>query len=111
MLRKFPSLKRNNGYGRIKYYLTNPLENIEPDEEMRYQKIYDSTIGYLKVLNDDLIDNLEYLYKDIKSISELIYSMFGFTRLTNYVLYKFNQERKEYYLKNNLKLPDLGNLF
>ena len=111
MVRKYPSLKRNNGYGRIIYYLTNPPENIPPDEETRYHKIYDSTIGYLKVLNDDLIDDLIYLYKDIKSISELIYSMFGYTRLTNYVLHKFNKERIEYYKRNNLKLPDLDSIF
>ena len=110
MVRKYPSLKRNNGYGRIKYYLENPVK-LELDEETRYQKIYDSTIGYLKDLNDELIDNLEYLYKDIKSISELIYSMFGYTRLTNYILFKFNRERIEYYKRNNLKLPDINSIF
>ena len=110
MIKKYPSLNRNNGYGRIKYYLENPV-TIEPDDEMRYQKIYDATIGYLKDLNDDHLDNLEYLYKDIKSISELIYSMFGYTRLSNYVLHKFNKERIEYYKRNNLKLPDLDSIF
>ena len=111
MVRKYPSLNRNNGYGRIKYYLTNPPENIQPDEEMRYNKIYDSTIGYLKDLNDDLIDDLIYLYKDVKGVSELIYEMYGFTRLTNYLLYKFNQERIEYYRKNNIELPDIDSIF
>ena len=111
MVRKFPSLRRNNGYGRIKYYLTNPPDNIETDEEMRYQKIYDTTIGYLKVLNTELIDDLIYLYKDIKGISELIYDVYGFTRLTHYILYKFNQERIEYYRKNNIELPDIDSIF
>ena len=110
MLRKFPKLD-SKGYGRIKYYLTNPPENIEPDEEIRYHKIYDSTIGYLKVLNDDLIDDLIYLYKDVKGISELIYEMYGFTQLTHYILFRFNEQRKKYYLKNNLKLPDLNSIF
>ena len=110
MVKKYPSLNRNNGYGRIKYYLENPVK-IEPDEEMRYQKIYDSTIGYLKDLNDELIDNLEYLYKDIKSISELIYNMYGYTRLTNYILFRFNKERKEYYQDKNLKIPELDTIF
>ncbi len=86
-------------------------ETIEPDDEMRYQKIYDTTIGYLKDLNDDHLDNLEYLYKDIKSISELIYNMYGYTRLTNYILFRFNKERKEYYQDKNLKLPELDTIF
>lgn len=110
MIKKYPSLNRNNGYGRIKYYLENPV-TIEPDEEMRYQKIYDATIGYLKDLNDDHVDNLEYLYKDIKSISELIYSIYGYTRLTNYVLHKFHKERIEYYQDKNLKIPELDTIF
>ena len=110
MVRKYPSLKRNNGYGRIKYYLENPV-TIEPDEEMRYNKIYDSTIGYLKELNDNLIDDLIYLYKDIKSISELIYGIYGFSHLTHYILHNFNLERKEYYKRNNLKLPDIDSIF
>ena len=95
MIKKYPSLNRNNGYGRIKYYLENPVK-IEPDDEMRYQKIYDATIGYLKDLNDDHVDNLEYLYKDIKSIAELTYNMYGYTRLTNSILFRFNKERKKY---------------
>ena len=110
MVKKYPSLHRNNGFGRIKYYLENPV-NIESDNEMRYQKVYDATIGYLKDLNNEHIDNLEYLCKDIKSISELIYHMYGFTRLTNYILFRFNKERKEYYQDKNLKLPELDTVF
>tara|TARA_Y100000385_G_C12735511_1_gene484562 strand:+ start:281 stop:616 length:336 start_codon:yes stop_codon:yes gene_type:complete len=110
MVKKYPSLHRNNGFGRIKYYLENPV-NIELDNEMRYQKIYDATIRYLNDFNDDHIDDLVYLYKGLKSISELIYNMYGYTRLTNYILFRFNKERKEYYQDKNLKLPELDTVF
>jgi hypothetical protein len=111
MVRKYPSLNRNNGYGRIKFYIENPPENIEPDDEEHYKEVYEDTVGYLKDLNDELIDDLIYLYTDIEDISELLYGMYGFSQLTHYIVHNFNLERMDYYQRNNLKLPDLGNLF
>jgi len=109
MVRKFPKLD-SKGYGRLKYYLTHPYQ-IQKQYEKQYEGIYHKTIGFLLKMYEGKPQDLIYLYKDIKGISELIYSMFGYTRLTNYILFKFNRERIEYYKRNNLKLPDLDSIF
>jgi hypothetical protein len=111
MVRKYQNIDRVvGGYGRLKYYLTHPYQ-IEQQYEQQYEGIYHKTIGYLLNLYDGKPQDLIYFFQDVKGISKLIYDMFGFTRLTNYLLFKFNQERREYYRKNNIELPDLDSIF
>jgi hypothetical protein len=111
MVRKYPNIDRVvGGYGRLKYYLTHPYQ-IEKQYEQQYEGIYHKTIGYLLKMYEGKPQDLIYFFQDVKGISTMIYDMFGFTRLTHYILYKFNQERIEYYRKNNIELPDLDSIF
>ena len=94
MVRKFPKLD-SKGYGRLKYYLTHPYQ-IQKQYEKQYNGIYQKTIGYLIRLIEYNNGDLDNLYNDTNGIMKLVYNMFGFTRLTHYILYTFNQEKEKY---------------
>lgn len=91
MVRKYPKLDRVvGGYGRLKYYMKTP-------PKVNYQKEYDRTIGFLIRLVEHNNGDLDNLFNDTKGIMKIVYEFFGFTRLTHYILYTFNQEKEQYY--------------
>jgi hypothetical protein len=97
MVRKYPNIDRVvGGYGRLKYYLTHPYQ-IEKHFEEQYNGIYHKTIGYLIRLIEYNNGDLDNFYNDTNGVMKLIYEMFGFSRLTHYILYTFNQEKEKYY--------------
>ena len=89
MIKKYPKLD-SKGYGRLNYYIKTP-------PKVNYRKEYDRTIGFLIKLVEHNNGDLHNLFKDTKGIIKLVYEMFGFTRLTHYILYTFNQEKEKYF--------------
>ena len=94
MIRKFHILDKT-GWRRIQYYLTNP-PTVDDDQIKCYESYYKNTVGYLIRLSVFNGSDPYYTYKDLNSMIRLIYSMFGLTRITHYILFRFNKEREQY---------------
>ena len=80
------------------YYLKTPPE-IDRVDIKHYQKVYEN---YIYKLTRDFRNDQDW-YKFYRSLHYFIYQVNfnfgGLTRLSNYILYNYNQERIEY-LKN-----------
>jgi hypothetical protein len=94
MIRKFPILDKK-GMKRIKYYLKNP-PTVDDNQIKCFESKYDNTVVYLIRLSRYNGTDPYYTYKDLNSMIQLIYSMYGLSRITHYILYRFSQERKQY---------------
>jgi hypothetical protein len=94
MIRKFPKLD-DKGMKRIKYYLKNP-PIVDDDQIKCFESYYKNTVGYLIRLSRYNGTDPYYTYQNLESMIRLIYSMFGLSRITHFVLYKFNIEREKY---------------
>lgn len=94
MIRRFPILDKK-GMKRIEYYLTHP-PTVDDDQNKCFESKYDNTVGYLIRLSRYNGTDPYYTYKDLNSMIRLIYSMFGLTRITHYILFRFNKEREQF---------------
>jgi hypothetical protein len=94
MIRRFPILDKK-GMKRIEYYLTHP-PTVADDQIKCFESKYDNTVGYLIRLSIHNGTDPYHTYKNLESMIRLIYSMFGLSRITHYILYRFSQEREQH---------------
>jgi hypothetical protein len=94
MVRRYPRLDKI-GWRRIEYYLTHEPQ-FDDDQIKCYESDYNNTVGYLIRLSIHNGTDPYYTYEDINSMIRLIYTMFGFTRTTHYILHRFSLERERY---------------
>lgn len=90
-------MKKSLDFSRYKFYLTHEPE-LEQDRVELYSKVYEN---YIEQLTRDFRNDQDW-YKFYRSLHYFIYQIsinFGLTRLSNFILYNYNQERIEY-LKN-----------
>jgi hypothetical protein len=94
MIRRYPILDKT-GWRRIQYYLTHP-PTVDDDQIKCFESKYDNTVGFLIRLS--IYNGIDpyHTYKNLESMIRLIYSMFGLSRITHYILHRFSKEREQY---------------
>jgi hypothetical protein len=94
MIRRFPKLDKK-GLKRIEYYL-NHEPQVDNNQIKCFESKYDNTVGYLIRLSVFNRTDPYHTYKNLESMIRLIHSMFGLSRITHYILFRFNKEREQF---------------